>query len=199
MQGCAPRIMQHLLGSGWNVVASILGTFPKWIKQLPLDRHQQCEDGMLLLLIPIHFLWYPVACKRTIMLFVLIQDEKTALRGGEELVLREGHEAEQTMLNRVISEIDHRVLKIFFVHTTPFVEKYFTEPEDHTYDWSGIRPRKQYLSNPLQASDVDLYINGHDHCLEHVSSTDSGIEFLTSGGGSKAWRGDVEWWNPKEM
>lgn len=27
----------------------------------------------------------------------------------------------------------------------------------------------------------------------------SGIEFLTSGGGSKAWRGDVKWWNPQEM
>lgn len=27
----------------------------------------------------------------------------------------------------------------------------------------------------------------------------SPIQFLTSGGGSKAWRGDVNWWNPKEM
>ncbi|KAK9276424.1 hypothetical protein L1049_005957 [Liquidambar formosana] len=51
----------------------------------------------------------------------------------------------------------------------------------------------------LQANSVDLYINGHDHCLEHISSSDSPIQFLTSGGGSKAWRGDVKWWNPKEM
>ncbi|KAJ0086371.1 hypothetical protein Patl1_07145 [Pistacia atlantica] len=36
--------MQHLPGSGWNVVASIFGTFPKWIKQLPLDRQPQCEE-----------------------------------------------------------------------------------------------------------------------------------------------------------
>ncbi|KAG0470522.1 hypothetical protein HPP92_017222 [Vanilla planifolia] len=36
---------------------------------------------------------------------------------------------------------------------------------------------------------VDLYINGHDHCLQHISSTDSPLHFLTSGGGSKAWRG----------
>ncbi|XP_078440844.1 purple acid phosphatase 4-like [Wolffia australiana] len=41
----------------------------------------------------------------------------------------------------------------------------------------------------LKANDVDLYINGHDHCLEHISSSDSPIQFLTSGGGSKAWRG----------
>lgn len=27
----------------------------------------------------------------------------------------------------------------------------------------------------------------------------SGIEFMTSGGGSKAWKGDVKWWNPEEM
>ncbi|CAA7400814.1 unnamed protein product [Spirodela intermedia] len=41
----------------------------------------------------------------------------------------------------------------------------------------------------LKANDVDLYINGHDHCLEHISSNDSPIQFLTSGAGSKAWRG----------
>ncbi|KAI0518621.1 hypothetical protein KFK09_006057 [Dendrobium nobile] len=38
---------------------------------------------------------------------------------------------------------------------------------------------------------VDMYINGHDHCLQHISSTDSFIHFLTSGGGSKAWRGII--------
>ena len=62
-------------------------------------------------------------------------------------------------------------------------------------------------------------MNGHDHCLEHISDTerynlsdycvaqwkgffenitndeqffDSPIQFLTSGAGSKAWRGDVK-------
>ncbi|KAJ0037549.1 hypothetical protein Pint_22497 [Pistacia integerrima] len=160
----------------------------------------------------------------------------------------------EAQLSPILREIDSRwiclrsfivnaeIAEIFFVDTTPFVKKYFAEPEDHTYDWNGIRPRKQYLSNLLQdldsalrrstakwkivvghhtiksaghhgnthelalqllpilqANDVDLYINGHDHCLEQISSTDSGIEFLTSGGGSKAWRGDVGWWNPKEM
>ncbi|KAF5192993.1 Purple acid phosphatase [Thalictrum thalictroides] len=41
----------------------------------------------------------------------------------------------------------------------------------------------------LQASDVDLYINGHDHCLQRISTNESRIEFLTSGGGSQAWFG----------
>ncbi|XP_043695574.1 purple acid phosphatase 8-like [Telopea speciosissima] len=44
----------------------------------------------------------------------------------------------------------------------------------------------------LKANNVDLYINGHDHCLEHISDNDSPIQFLTSGAGSKAWRGDVK-------
>ncbi|KAG8088059.1 hypothetical protein GUJ93_ZPchr0010g9008 [Zizania palustris] len=41
----------------------------------------------------------------------------------------------------------------------------------------------------FQENNVDFYINGHDHCLEHISSRDSPIQYFTSGGGSKAWRG----------
>uniref|UniRef100_A0A0D6QTH8 Purple acid phosphatase n=1 Tax=Araucaria cunninghamii TaxID=56994 RepID=A0A0D6QTH8_ARACU len=41
----------------------------------------------------------------------------------------------------------------------------------------------------LEKYDVDLYVNGHDHCLEHIRSVTSKLQFLTSGGGSKAWRG----------
>ncbi|KAK8507940.1 hypothetical protein V6N13_055409 [Hibiscus sabdariffa] len=133
--------------------------------------------------------------------------------------------------------------EFFFLDTTPFVSKYFTDPEEHVYDWKDILPRKNYLNNLLmevesglressavwkivvghhtiksaghhgntdeltvhllpllQAYQVDVYINGHDHCLEHISSSDSGIQFMTSGGGSKAWRGDVGTWsNPQEM
>ncbi|KAK3200372.1 hypothetical protein Dsin_023787 [Dipteronia sinensis] len=43
----------------------------------------------------------------------------------------------------------------------------------------------------LKANNVDLYMNGHDHCLGHVTRQDSPIQFLTSGAGSKAWRGYV--------
>jgi tartrate-resistant acid phosphatase type 5 len=44
----------------------------------------------------------------------------------------------------------------------------------------------------LKANNVDFYMNGHDHCLEHISDSESPIQFLTSGAGSKAWRGDVK-------
>lgn len=44
----------------------------------------------------------------------------------------------------------------------------------------------------MKANNVDFYMNGHDHCLEHISDTESPIQFLTSGAGSKAWRGDVK-------
>lgn len=137
--------------------------------------------------------------------------------------------------------LNAEIVDFFFVDTTPFQEKYFVE-KDHTYDWRGVLPRDEYLSNLLKeidqalkestakwkfvighhtmmsagthgnteelvaqllpilkANNVDLYINGHDHCLEHISSSDSPLQFLTSGAGSKAWRGDVKWWNPDEM
>ncbi|KAK4841549.1 hypothetical protein QYF36_006323 [Acer negundo] len=48
-----------------------------------------------------------------------------------------------------------------------------------------------HLLPVLKANNVDLYMNGHDHCLGHVTSQDSPIQFLTSGAGSKAWRGFV--------
>ncbi|KAI3445077.1 hypothetical protein Pfo_001742 [Paulownia fortunei] len=128
------------------------------------------------------------------------------------------------------------IAEFFFIDTTPFQDKYFTDPEDYVYDWRGVLPRHKYLSTLIQdlesalresrakwkivvghhtiksagvhgntqelvqkANDVDLYINGHDHCLEHISSSDSPLQFLTSGGGSKAWRGGYNWTNPKEM
>ncbi|XWS34366.1 hypothetical protein CRYUN_Cryun21dG0033100 [Craigia yunnanensis] len=31
------------------------------------------------------------------------------------------------------------IVELFFVDTTPFVDKYFTEP-DHNYDWRGVEP-----------------------------------------------------------
>ncbi|KAF5750071.1 purple acid phosphatase 8-like isoform X1 [Tripterygium wilfordii] len=139
--------------------------------------------------------------------------------------------------------INAEIVEFIFVDTTPFVDEYFTNPGDQTYDWKGLSPSRQaYLSNLskdvdsalkkstakwkivvghhtiksagehgvtkeleaqllpiLQANNVDMYINGHDHCLEHITSTESQIQFLTSGGGSKAWRGNVRWWNPKEL
>lgn len=138
--------------------------------------------------------------------------------------------------------LNAEIVDFFFVDTTPFVDEYFTNPGEHKYDWKGVEPRDEYLSNLLtdvdsalkdssanwkivvghhtiksagqhgvtvelvkqllpilQANNVDLYVNGHDHCLEHITSTDSEIQFITSGGGSKAWRGDIRPWKPEEM
>ncbi|CAI0458163.1 unnamed protein product [Linum tenue] len=57
----------------------------------------------------------------------------------------------------------------------------------------------QHLLPILKANNVDLYVNGHDHCLEHISSHDSPIQYLTSGAGSKAWRGDTKKYDERVM
>lgn len=48
---------------------------------------------------------------------------------------------------------------------------------------------KQQLLPILEANKVDLYVNGHAHCLQDFKSKTSSMHFLTSGGGSKAWGG----------
>ncbi|XP_075483365.1 purple acid phosphatase 4-like [Primulina tabacum] len=138
--------------------------------------------------------------------------------------------------------LNAEIAEFFFIDTTPFQDKYFTNPGDEVYDWRGVHPRNKYTSTLLkdlesalaestakwkivvghhtirsagihgntqelvqkllpilEANNVDLYINGHDHCLEHISSADSPLQFLTSGGGSKSWRGGYNWSNPNEM
>ncbi|XP_068664061.1 purple acid phosphatase 17-like [Aristolochia californica] len=131
--------------------------------------------------------------------------------------------------------VNTEIAEFFFVDTTPFVKKYFTDPEDHVYDWRDVLPREEYIANVLKdleaalkesqakwkivvghhtirsvshhgdteeivdlllpmlrAHNVDFYVNGHDHCLQRISDTESSIQFLTSGGGSEAWRGDMK-------
>ncbi|XP_010458982.1 PREDICTED: purple acid phosphatase 3-like [Camelina sativa] len=161
----------------------------------------------------------------------------------------------RAQLSPMLRALDHRwfcmrsfivnaeIVDFLFVDTTPFVDKYFIQPNKHVYDWRGVLPRQTYLNNLLkevdvalkeslakwkivighhtiksaghhgntielekhilpilQANEVDIYLNGHDHCLEHISSMDSKIQFMTSGGGSKAWKGgDVNYVNPQEM
>jgi tartrate-resistant acid phosphatase type 5 len=48
----------------------------------------------------------------------------------------------------------------------------------------------------LKANKVDMYINGHDHTLQHIKRADSDIHFVTSGGGSKAWKGEFDAFRP---
>ncbi|KAK4414092.1 Purple acid phosphatase 17 [Sesamum alatum] len=138
--------------------------------------------------------------------------------------------------------VNTEIAELFFVDTTPFVNFYYANPEDHVYDWRGVNPAKLYTSTVLrdldsalkesrakwkivvghhairsvghhgdtlelvhqllpilQANDVDFYMNGHDHCLEQISDDKSPIQFLTSGAGSKAWRGDVKNLNEERL
>lgn len=109
--------------------------------------------------------------------------------------------------------LNAEIVELFFIDTTPFVDKYFLKPNPHHYDWRGVMPRQHYLSNLLkdlesalqnstanwkivvghhtirsighhgetkelkkqllpllEANNVEMYINGHDHCLEHMTS-----------------------------
>ncbi|XP_059644119.1 purple acid phosphatase 17-like [Cornus florida] len=138
--------------------------------------------------------------------------------------------------------VNEEIAELFFLDTTPFVEMYFSDAENHTYDWRGITSRRTYTAHllkdiesalsqstarwkivvghhairsvghhgdtqelvnrllpTLQAYNVDFYMNGHDHCLEQISDTKSPIQFITSGAGSKAWRGDVKGLNEEGL
>ncbi|KAL8042730.1 hypothetical protein ABFS82_09G074000 [Erythranthe guttata] len=47
----------------------------------------------------------------------------------------------------------------------------------------------------LEENEVKMYINGHDHCLEHLSNEEGSMQFFTSGGGSKAWKNEIHYKN----
>lgn len=46
-------------------------------------------------------------------------------------------------------QIRAEIAELFFVDTTPFVDAYFLNPQDQTYDWSGVSPRESYLQTIL--------------------------------------------------
>lgn len=53
----------------------------------------------------------------------------------------------------------------------------------------GSQPEMVERVKPImERHSVDLYLNGHDHNLQHIKREDSPVHFITSGGGSKAWR-----------
>ncbi|GAB2209520.1 hypothetical protein Droror1_Dr00026738 [Drosera rotundifolia] len=112
--------------------------------------------------------------------------------------------------------VDAGVAEIFFVDTTPFVLSYWDPNSSVKHDWRDLALNKSsatwkvvvghhgiksagyhgdtaellmHLLPVLQANDVDFYVNGHDHCLQHIEDTNSKLQFFTSGAGSKAWRG----------
>ncbi|KAG0561180.1 hypothetical protein KC19_9G043300 [Ceratodon purpureus] len=125
-----------------------------------------------------------------------------------------------------------KFVELFFIDTTPFVDKYWDAEQARTFDWRGIGPRQEYLDSQLknlslalesstatwkivvghhtirslgrhgetpelvksvlpilESHNVDVYINGHDHCLEHIKREDSAVHFVTSGAGSKSFQG----------
>ncbi|GER53770.1 purple acid phosphatase, partial [Striga asiatica] len=126
----------------------------------------------------------------------------------------------EAQLSQALRKIDKRwickrsfivqagIADIVFIDTTPFVYTYFNNSKEQRFDWSGIMPRDDYLSSEDSswtphnyehwANKVDLYINGHDHCLEHLSNQNGSMQFLTSGGGSKAWKNKIHYENHSE-
>lgn len=70
------------------------------------------------------------------------------------------------------------IVEFFFVDTTPFVEKYFTDPEEHTYDWNGVLPRESYRAKLLK---VNFNNNVNKNTLtSHVWYHDEFIEITMS-------------------
>ncbi|XP_075659462.1 purple acid phosphatase 3-like isoform X2 [Castanea sativa] len=116
----------------------------------------------------------------------------------------------EAQLSPILTKMDHRwlCLRSFIVNDVDSAlrdstAKWKIVVGHHTIKSAGqhgitIELEEQLLPI-LQANNIDLYVNGHDHCLEHISSTDSQIQFLTSGGGSKAWGGDIREWNTEEL
>ncbi|KAI3831846.1 hypothetical protein MKX03_022218 [Papaver bracteatum] len=68
----------------------------------------------------------------------------------------------------------------------------------HMIRTAGIHRDTEELVEQLlpiqEENNVDLYINGHDHCLQHITNSkrNGKLEFVTSGGGSKAWNGFID-------
>lgn len=50
------------------------------------------------------------------------------------------------------------IVEFFMIDTTPFQDKYFSNPEDEVYDWRGVLPRDKYISSLLQVA-TSLIIN----------------------------------------
>nr|XP_025886223.1 purple acid phosphatase 8-like [Solanum lycopersicum] len=48
------------------------------------------------------------------------------------------------------------IVDFFFIDTTPFVNDYFTNPKEHTYDWRGVLPKDKYLNDQLKDLDLAL-------------------------------------------
>uniref|UniRef100_A0ACD5UHC0 Uncharacterized protein n=1 Tax=Avena sativa TaxID=4498 RepID=A0ACD5UHC0_AVESA len=52
--------------------------------------------------------------------------------------------------------VNAEIADFFFVDTTPFVVKYWTDPKNSTYDWRGVAPRDTYIANLLKEMEAAL-------------------------------------------
>ncbi|CAL5354613.1 unnamed protein product [Camellia sinensis] len=103
----------------------------------------------------------------------------------------------KAQLNPMLRKIDSRWICLrsftlntgsvdfFFMDTTPFVDVYFTDPEERVYDWRGIYPREIYLNNLLKDLDSALrnstaewkIVVGH-HAIRSISHHGDTLELI---------------------
>jgi tartrate-resistant acid phosphatase type 5 len=48
-------------------------------------------------------------------------------------------------------------VELFFIDTTPFVDKYWDEEQERTFDWRGVGPRQEYLDSQLKVHTVTTF------------------------------------------
>ncbi|RHN42347.1 putative Acid phosphatase [Medicago truncatula] len=93
------------------------------------------------------------------------------------------------------------IVEFFFVDTTPFIEKYFTDPKEHTYDWNGVLPRELInVDSALVQSKARWKIVVGHHTIKtvgHHGNTQELEEQLLPI--LKALRGDIKSWNLEEV
>lgn len=76
---------------------------------------------------------------------------------------------------------------IFFVDTTPFVDKYFTDFE-HNYDWQGVLPRRKYITDtlevinliPLISKKFNFFCHHFDKYFDNHKALESGLRESTA-------------------
>lgn len=56
------------------------------------------------------------------------------------------------------------IAELFFVDTTPLVDMYFADTEEHTYDWRAIPSRKAYTTNLLRVNSIST----HTFCFRRI-------------------------------
>lgn len=61
------------------------------------------------------------------------------------------------MFSNLVHLFRTEFVDLFFLDTSPFVQDYFTNPDNHVYDWRNVSPAKIYTANLLKVSCYKLY------------------------------------------